>query len=444
MQLRWSVALCVLVTVLPNASAFGAGHEGVVNSLPEPGLMVAAQGELTAGTGGTTEEGGGMATAPYPPVLPGLRLEFPRDYGAHPDFRTEWWYATGWTRDERGAERGFQITFFRVRTLIGEDSSSRFAPSQLIIAHAAIADPARGRLLHAERAGRAFDPLAGAYRGSTRVWLDDWSFVLESAVERTADARSEVEPVAGAGDERGGGEGEAVDRSVAFSGDHDRVLAEGRVERYRARIAAEQFSLDLGFVAKAPPVLNGDGGWSQKAPGAAHSSYYYSRPQLVVDGTMVIDGREMAVTGHAWLDHEWSTEILPEQASGWDWIGINLHDGGSLMAFQMRDHNHLPIWNAATHVEAGNKRIHSPDEVRFRPLREWVSPRTGRRYPVEWEVRVGERFFLLRPLMDDQELDSRASTGSVYWEGAVRLFEKGGEIGQGYLEMTGYGDRLRM
>jgi predicted secreted hydrolase len=63
---------------------------------------------------------------------------------------------------------------------------------------------------------------------------------------------------------------------------------------------------------------------------------------------------------------------------------------------------------------------------------------------VEWRVRVGVRDFLLQVLMDDQELDSRRSTGAIYWEGAVRLSEDGREVGRGYLEMTGYGDRLRL
>jgi len=43
----------------------------------------------------------------------------------------------------------------------------------------------------------------------------------------------------------------------------------------------------------------------------------------------------------------------------------------------------------------------------------------------------------LEPLMDDQELDARASTGTIYWEGAVRAFSGKNEIGHGYLELTG-------
>ena len=354
--------------------------------------------------------GGGVAQAqesgsPYPPVVPGKALVFPQDFGAHPDYRTEWWYITGWLRDAAGVERGFQLTFFRVRTRIGEDNPSRFAPRQLVLAHAAVADPATGRLRHAERSGRAYPGLVEALEGRTAVRVDDW--LLEGG-----------------------------DSSQAG---------------YRSRIDAEDFGFALDFTPDRAPVLNGREGYSQKAPDPLNASYYYSRPQLAVSGTLRLDGEPVAVSGHAWLDHEWSSEILPEGARGWDWIGINLADGGGLMAFRMRDHEGRAIWAAAsTSARDGRVRVHAPAEVRFEPLRLWRSPRTGIEYPVEWAVTVAERRYRLRPLMDDQELDSRASTGAIYWEGAVRLHEveeggeDGPELGRGYLEMTGYAERLRM
>jgi len=344
---------------------------------------------------------------PYTPVVPGRALVFPQDLGAHPDYRTEWWYITGWLRDGAGVERGFQLTFFRVRTRIGEDNPSRFAPRQLVLAHAAVADPALGRLRHAERSGRAYPGLVEALEGRTAVRVDDW--FLE-----------------------GGG-----------------TVSAG----YRSRIEAEDFGFELDFMPDRAPVINGREGYSQKAPDPLNASYYYSRPQLAVSGKLRVDGETVTVSGHAWLDHEWSSEILPEGARGWDWIGINLTDGGGLMAFRMRDHEGQSIWAAATtSARDGGVRIHPPAEVRFEPLRHWRSPRTGIEYPVEWAIRIGERRYRLRPLMDDQELDSRASTGAIYWEGAVYLHEAGAEqggeegpeLGRGYLEMTGYAERLRM
>lgn len=332
-------------------------------------------------------------------------LVFPRDYGAHSDFRTEWWYVTGWITDDRGVERGFQVTFFRVGTRIGLDNPSRLAPRQLILAHAAVADPTRGRLLQGERSARAVAPLAGAAEAHTGTWIRDWSLVWND-------------------------------------------------DRYRTRIDTADFAFDLELLPSGPPVQNGTGGYSRKAPQAGHASHYYSRPQLQTSGTLRIDGREHAVNGRAWLDHEWSSTLMPPSARGWDWIGINLADGGSLMAFRMRDTKGRPLWAAATLVDGqGKVQTLAPDQVRFEAMRRWRSPRTGTDYPVRWRLLLdtpqGERRYLLEPLMDDQELDSRRSTGAVYWEGAVRLREESGdgagrEAGRGYLEMTGYADRLEM
>lgn len=332
----------------------------------------------------------------YPPVVEGRPLQFPTDTGAHPDYRTEWWYITGWVEDAQGVERGFQVTFFRVRTRIGEQNPSRFAPRQLILAHAAVADPDEGRLLHAERAERALDPLAGAAVGHTHAWAGDWSL-------------------------------------------------EWRDGQYIAHVTADEFGFDLRFEPPGPPVLNGNQGFSRKGPGAKDASHYYSRPQLAVGGTLTLRGTAREVRGRAWLDHEWSSEYLPKGARGWDWIGINLHDGGSLMAFRMRDAEGRAIWTAGTLGSAGSEpRPLAPHEVEFLPRRRWRSPRTGTEYPVEWILVIAGRRLRLAPLMDDQELDSSRSTGAVYWEGAVRLLEDGREIGRGYLEMTGYAERLRM
>lgn len=306
----------------------------------------------------------------YPPVRPGYRLAFPRDEGAHPDFRTEWWYVTGWLDDAIG----FQVTFFRARPEEQDAANpSAFNPRQILFAHAALSDPARGRLAHDERASRAGMGIAGAETGRTRVWIDDWSLVQEG-------------------------------------------------ESFRARIGARDFRFDLTFTARGAPVLQGDGGFSRKGHRAEEASYYYSRPQLAVTGKM--NGEE--ARGTAWLDHEWSSAYLAPEAAGWDWAGINLFDGRSLMAFRMRGRN------GAEH--------YVPPGVSFRPLRIWQSPRTGVRYPVSMEVN-GLR---LEPLMDDQELDSRASTGTIYWEGAVRALAQEREVGRGYLELTGYWKPLKL
>lgn len=332
----------------------------------------------------------------FAPVQPGRKLVFPDDFGAHPEFRTEWWYATGWLKRQDGQPLGFQITFFRVRTGIGESSASRFAPRQIMLAHAAIADPELGRLRHGERAARVGFGHAGFTLGRSEVWIGDW-----------------------------------------------RLAQQG--DRYQASVRGEDFAYDLALQTTAPPLLNGLDGFSTKASDPRHASYYYSRPQLAVSGSVSLDGRAEAVTGHAWLDHEWSSELLPEGAQGWDWVGINLRDGGALMAFRLRDTAGNKQWAAASLRSTGKiDQIYKPDAVDFSPLRRWRSPRTGIDYPVAWRLQIGDRTFELNPLFDDQELDSRRSVGTVYWEGAIRVSENGQPTGEGYLELAGYGEKIKV
>jgi predicted secreted hydrolase len=360
-------------------------------------LALAAAGRASAQPGaGRAGAGRPDAGADYGRVEPGRALSFPGDHGSHPDFRTEWWYVTGWVADGAGHAFGVQVTFFRNRPRVAEANPSAFAPRQLVFAHAALADPRHGRLRHDQRAARAGFGLAGASEDTTRAWIDDWSLALVGGT-------------------------------------------------YVAKIAARDFALDLRFAPTQPLLPNGDAGHSRKGPMPAQASWYYSQPQLAVTGTIVVAGATALVTGTAWLDHEWSSEALAPEAIGWDWAGINLAGGGALMAFRMRERFGGTLWAGGTLRGAdGRARALSPDEVRFTPSRSWRSPRTGVSYPVAMTVAAGGVGIALEPLFDDQELDARASTGTIYWEGAVRALAEGREAGRGYLELTGYGTPLRL
>ena len=193
-------------------------------------------------------------------------------------------------------------------------------------------------------------------------------------------------------------------------------------------------------------MLQGNHGVSRKGPRATQASYYYSRPNLRVEGTVKLNGRAEAVHGTAWLDHEWSSDYLAPEARGWDWIGLNFNDGSALMAFRIRDAGGSTYWagGAWQDYPAARYAICEPSEVRFTPLRRWRSARTGIDYPVAFRVEAGGHDVTLEPLFDDSELDSRASVGAIYWEGAVRAIAGGREVGRGYLELTGYGGALKL
>ena len=337
-----------------------------------------------------------VGEARFPEVRPGSSFQFPADHGAHPAFRNEWWYITGWLKRPNGSPIGFQVTFFRFRPGIADDNPSAFTPKQILFAHAAISDPALGKLLHEERFYREGFGLAQAATKDADVVIGDWRLV------RSADGK------------------------------------------FHTMVTGKDFSLKLSFTPSQPVLLEGDNGYSRKSPRPGDASNYYSIPNLSVSGTVARNGQNESVSGSAWLDREWSSNYLNPKAEGWDWIGLNLDGGGALMAFRIRGSDGEIIWAGGTLRDTdGTVHVFAPGDVQFMASRRWRSPQTGAEYPVEAVVAVrlpkGKREWHLTPLFDNQEYDSRGTGGPVYWEGAVRAAGA-----SGYLEMTGYYRPLRL
>lgn len=329
-------------------------------------------------------------------ALPEKTLSFPRDRGSHPDFKTEWWYITG--HGKAGTRTfGFQLTFFRSRVESTQAMTSKFAARQLLFAHAAITDVDGKKLWHDQRIARDGFGVAFASESDMAVKLRDWS-----------------------------------------------LQAQGN--RYTADLPADDFGLKLQFNETQQVLLQGQQGLSRKGPDEKQASYYYSEPQLATTGSLRIQGKTFEVTGIAWLDHEWSQEVLAPGAVGWDWIGMNLLDGSALTAFRLRDKAGSALWDGGSFRSANNTPyIFSRGEVIFKPTRLWKSPLTQTTYPVEWIVRTPADFYTVKAVIDNQELDSRQSTGAIYWEGLSDLIDSNGKrVGSGYLEMTGYAQPLRM
>ena len=364
------------------------------------------------------------ATPTFSDVASDARFVFPRDHGAHPDFRTEWWYVTGWLKTADGDDVGFQVTFFRSRLAIDDANPSRFSPRQMLFAHAALADPKRGHLLRDERIAREGFGIAGASTTDAAVVLGGWRF-----------------------DRVPSPDGAATESPLADA------------LHFRTRVDGQDFALDLDLQAAGGLIAEGADasrpGYSQKGPSPRDASRYYSVPQLHVTGTIARGDashrKAVAVTGTAWLDREWSSAYLDPQASGWDWVGLDFDDGSALMAFRMRDRSGGKLWaGGARRFADGHVERYAPDDVDFTTDRTWTSTASHATWPVAQTVRVGRppdrATFVLEPMMDDQELDSRASTGTIYWEGAVRVREatsQGLVVGRGYLEMTGYFEPIR-
>jgi predicted secreted hydrolase len=328
-------------------------------------------------------------------ALPGYHWRFPRDDFAHPAFANEWWYFTGNLHTARGRAYGFELTFFRI-----SPSPGATLRQDLYFTHFTLTDAATHRFLLHTRARRGLWAQAGLTplaAGGFTIFNENWSARFGPA---------------------------------------------GPVQVRAAWGVAPRMALDLALTP-GPRVLHGVDGWSQKGSARGEASYYYSYPHLRVSGT--VDGR--AVTGLAWMDHEFASNQLSPRQQGWDWMGLHL-PAGDLMLFNLRragggrDPHSAGTWRP----RAGKPVALRAADFMLTPLRFWRGD--GAAWPVAWRITV-PRLGLeatVHAWLDDQLVRDPA-IGVSYWEGAVgvRGTQRGRPVaGEGYLELTGYGRRFTL
>ncbi|MBN2470906.1 MAG: carotenoid 1,2-hydratase [Anaerolineae bacterium] len=321
--------------------------------------------------------------------------QFPRDHGLHPDFQTEWWYYTGNLADDAGERFGFQFTIFRrAVTPDAVESESEWRTNQVYMAHFTVADVTREQFYQAQRFSRGGAGLAGATGEPLyRVWLEDWEVAAQ-----------------------------------------DEDAAQTRIQASAGGVA-----IDLQLEQVKPPALQGEEGLSPKSDEPGNASYYYSLSRLLTEGEITLEGTTYRVTGTTWMDHEFSTSALGEDAQGWDWFGLHLDDNRELMLGRIRlvEGGYDPVFGGLLVLPDGGTRKLEAEDFTLTVTDSWTSPHTGATYPAGWEiaVEIGEPEPLqltLAPLLADQELHE----GIAYWEGAVRI--TGDVTGYGYAELTGY------
>lgn len=362
----------------------------------------APQAETRTVSANVVEVMGGSAEEGYARAVEPRTFEFPLDHGPHPEYRTEWWYYTGNLDGEDDATYGYQLTFFRsALTPDLPERPSTLASNQVYMAHFAITDGAQGEHVSFERFSRGAGGLAGATgEPGFSVWLEDWSATaVEPGVMRLqASTESEAGPI----------------------------------------------SLDLLLNETRPAVLNGKQGLHQKGPEAGNASYYYSLVGLETSGSLTVQGEEIPVTGQSWMDHEFGTSALSDDATGWDWFSIQLDNGAVLMLYQIRTASGANLGSVEGTLvwPDGQQEMLTGADFTIAERGQWTSPNTGIVYPSGWQIEVPAHAIDLRvdPLVDAQEMD----VSFVYWEGAV---EASGAMadqpvnGRGYVELTGYGQQ---
>ena len=323
-----------------------------------------------------------LPSASAPPPVSHAPVTFPKDEAPHADL-TEWWYYTGHLDAADGRQWGFEFVVFQILR-------GTFPP--FYVSHFAVTDKQLRQFRFDERGSRGVQPQPPE------------GFALEVGGWRMA----------------------------------------GLLGRDRLAANMGEYAIDLELSTDRPPVLH-DGGLVTFGP--AGDSYYYSRTRMELSGTLVDGGEPVPVRGTAWFDKQWGNFLV--LGGGWDWFSIQLDDGTDVMLNLIRDDTGVVQLAYGTYVDpSGAFRHLEGHELTVEPTASWSSPRTGATYPMGWQIALPDPLLRLevRPVLEDQELDTRRSTGIVYWEGAVDVAgsRDGRPIGgRGYVEMTGYADADR-
>lgn len=341
----------------------------------------------------------------YQPALPGYQYRFPQDHASHPDYKTEWWYYTGHLKTPQGKRYGYELTFFRIGndpSVVNRTASAVNNPwnvNQLYAAHFAVSDESERVFHYSEKLNRAGLNVAGARTDSYLVWNELW-------------------------------------------------LAEGLGNQMVLRASSPDGKQEVHLLLspEKPPVIQGINGVSQKASCLGCASHYYSMTRLKTEGLLFDDGKAYPVSGLSWMDHEFGSNQLAQNQSGWDWFSIQLADRTEAMFYLLRQENgRIDPNSSGTLVDkTGHSRHLALKDFSIQPVGpRWVSPKTQGDYPMGWKITVPSEDLQLSltPAFKEQELLTAGSTGVAYWEGSTQVSgsKQGRPIsGEAYVEMTGY------
>lgn len=342
--------------------------------------------------------------ANYVAVTGPCNLEFPKDHGPHPGYRTEWWYYTGNLNSESGKRYGFQLTIFRnqISPLDAKKDwpqpASKWRTQQIYLAHAAVSDLSEQKHLQAQQIARSALSIAGAIQQPrhTTIFIKNWYVKISP-------------------------------------------------ESHHIKADTDAFTLELNLKPLKGPILHGDAGYSRKGTSRERASCYYSFTRLETRGTIRLHGKTIAVNGLSWMDQEFSTAALEPGLTGWDWFSLILSNQTELMVYLLRQKDgSFSIASSGTFVEPSGKGRHlTRNEFNVDVLDTWKSQTSGAVYPARWRLTVFPLALevVITSNLADQEMLSTESTGITYWEGSVSIKGKVQNRpveGHGYVELTGY------
>jgi predicted secreted hydrolase len=366
-------------------------------------ILLAVSAVLFIAPLGAEDSGGTPAAEPWQRAIGPWAWLFPRDHGAHPAFKTEWWYFTGNLNDDGQHRYGYQLTLFRQGIqFTPAQQESRWGTRDFYFGHFTISDRASGRFLVQERVSRGALGEARSAVGKMDVALGPWT------------------------------------------------IQQGSDETIHLVAAEPEMAIDFQEKPAKPLILEGVGGLSQKDKGVGEASYYYSYPRLATSGQLRIGDQTRAVSGLSWFDHEFSTSSLGPEQVGWDWFCVQLNDEEELMLYAMREKSGMmdPVSEGTWVKRDGTTERLAPGSFAIQKLGTWRSAISGAVYPSGWHITVPSRGadLTITPAMENQELHLTKMGSLNYWEGACSA--QGTVAGQavtgvGYTELTGYAGSLQ-
>ncbi|WP_416399127.1 lipocalin-like domain-containing protein [Allohahella sp. A8] len=332
-------------------------------------------------------------------VEPGRSFQFPQDHAAHPGYRIEWWYLTANLKDKQHRDWGLQWTLFR--TSLGDESAVLSWESPVIwMAHAALSPPLDVSALPGHQFEQRFarggigqagvsSPADIAALGF-EAWLDDWLFKSDQSMA-------------------------LFPASLHFT------------------VGETQLKFQLR--ATGPIVLQGQSGYSRKSADG-QASYYYSHPNLAIQGEVAVKNAVFELEGLAWLDREWSSAFLAPDQAGWDWFALHLEDGRKLMVYRLRNTQGKDHLSGSLVESTGEVQQLDGHDIQLTALRT-TTLSNGIVLPLHWRLELPGK--QLGWTVSTENPEQFMETAVPYWEGRVDakpLSEGPGGIG--YMELTGY------
>jgi len=332
----------------------------------------------------------------YEPI-PVREIDLPRDDANHLA-PIEWWYYTGHFFDQDNNRYGFELTFFKTYTPRSIKLFSAIPAYYILdkfhVAHFAITDINNQKFEKAEKTDIFF------YDAQTS----------------------------------------ATELNVSLSNWYAKRAADGISHEIYANIGSKAIHFTLS--PEKPAAKHGNPPGIQSM-GEAGVSYYISYTRMRLSGELLTDCvlnicNSQRVSGQAWHDHQWGNFNLYKFA-GWDWFSLQFDDDSEVMLYLIRQASGEYSEMAGSYIaKDGNLRLISKDDISLSVTNTWASPETGAIYPIEWSLKIPKLNLdiSISPALLNQEMDTRASTGIVYWEGAVDV--SGSKTGLGYVELTNY------